>query len=348
VPPIRRLVWGVIASITLLGATVVPETVADPTTVAQAQAQFDQLMADASAAEQAYHETHDKLVASQQEVADTQGTIADQQATVDDLQKQVIQIALQQYQSNGLSATAALFTSESAEELLYQASTSQRLADETNTTIQQYLLQQADLTAKKARLEQVTSEIAADDQKLSDMKAQAEAKAADAKKVLDRLKEAEARAAAARAAAQAAQQQAAQRASQPGGGAPTVSTAAPAYTGDGSAASTVVAFGLSKVGGPYVWGGNGPSGYDCSGLTRAAYLQVGISLPHNAAAQFALGTPVSTNDLRPGDLLFYYGGPSHVAIYIGNGQIVHASTYGVGIVVGNAFSMSVTGARRYV
>jgi cell wall-associated NlpC family hydrolase len=315
---------------------------ADPTTVAQAQAQFNQYLADASAAEQAYNDTHDKLVASQQEVAATAAQINDQEAQVADLQNQVVQIALQQYQDNGMSATAAFLSSDSTEDLLYQVSTSQRLADVTNATIQQYQLGQADLTAKKAHLDQVTAGIAADDQKLDELQQQAQAKAADAKKILDQLKQADAQAAAARAA-----QQANAQAANPAA-ASAISTTPPSYTGDGSAASKVVSFALSKVGGPYVWGGNGPSGYDCSGLTRAAYLQVGISLPHNAAAQFALGTPVSTNDLRPGDLVFYYGGPSHVAIYIGNGQIVHASTYGVGIIVSSAFSMSVTGARRFL
>jgi len=345
VPPIRRLAWGVVVSLVMVGAGVLPETVADPTSVAQAQAEYDQYLADASAAEQAYHDTHDKLVASQQEVAATEGQIADQQAQVASLEHEVVQIALQQYQSNGISTTAALFTSATTEDLLYQASASQRLADATNATIQRYQLERADLDAKKAHLDQVTAGIAADDQKLDDLQKQAQAKADSAKRVLDELKAAQAREAAA-AQARAAQRAAAAGANPPA--APSTTTTPPTYQDDGSAASKVVAFALSKVGGPYVWGGNGPVGYDCSGLTRAAYLQVGISLPHNAAAQFALGTPVSTSALLPGDLLFYYGGPSHVAVYIGNGQIAHASTYGVGIIVSNAFSMSVTGARRYL
>jgi len=345
VPPIRRLALAAAVSLVLVGAGVLPEAVATPTTVAQAQAEFDQYLADASAAEQAYNETHDKLLASQQEVAATEGQIADQQAKVAGLENEVVQIALQQYQSSAISTTAALLTSDTTEQLLYQASASQRLADATNSTIQRYQLERADLDAKKARLDQVTASIAADDQKLDDLQKQAQAKADGAKRVLDQLKAAQAREAA------AAQARAARQAAAGGGNAPAAPqapVAPPTYKDDGSAASKVVAFALSKVGGPYVWGGNGPVGYDCSGLTRAAYLQVGISLPHNAAAQFALGTPVSTSALLPGDLLFYYGGPSHVAVYIGNGQIAHASTYGVGIIVSDAFSMSLTGARRYL
>jgi cell wall-associated NlpC family hydrolase len=312
---------------------------ADPTTVAEAQAQLEQYQAEASAAEQAYHDIHDKLVAAQQEVADTETAIADQEAKVADLQDEVVQIALQQYQDQGMSGPAILLTSESTEDLLFQLSTSQRVAESSNATIQQYQVEQGMLEDQKAHLEEVAATIAADDVRLEELKNQAQSKASEAADTLAKLKAAEAAAAAARARAQAAANQAATT---------TVQTNPPAYTGDGSAASIVVAFGLSKVGGPYVWGGNGPSGYDCSGLTRAAYLEVGISLPHNAAAQAGYGTPVSLDALAPGDLLFYYSPIGHVAIYIGNGQIVHASTYGVGIVVSNAFYTTPSAARRLV
>jgi cell wall-associated NlpC family hydrolase len=110
----------------------------------------------------------------------------------------------------------------------------------------------------------------------------------------------------------------------------------------------VANFAISKVGGPYVWGGTGPNGFDCSGLTRAAYLSIGISLPHSSSAQFAYGVPVGVGELQPGDLVFYYGGISHVAVYVGNGMVVHASTYGVGIVYAPTTSMPVAGARRLV
>lgn len=94
-------------------------------------------------------------------------------------------------------------------------------------------------------------------------------------------------------------------------------------------------FARSKVGGPYIWGGNGPTGYDCSGLTAAAYRSLGISLPRTASAQAGVGRTVSYNAMKPGDLIFF-GSPAdtyHVAIYVGNGQIVHASTPKTGIVI---------------
>jgi peptidoglycan DL-endopeptidase CwlO len=87
---------------------------------------------------------------------------------------------------------------------------------------------------------------------------------------------------------------------------------------------SVVAIALQYLGVPYVWGGSSPStGFDCSGFTSYVYAQVGVSLPHHAASQFAYGTPVSYVQLAPGDLVFF-SGLGHVGIYIGNNQFVHA------------------------
>ena len=90
------------------------------------------------------------------------------------------------------------------------------------------------------------------------------------------------------------------------------------------AVGAVVAFALAQVGKPYQHARSGPDGFDCSGLAQAAYARIGISLPHQTRAIAARGRPVSRADLRPGDLVFT--GPGHVGIYIGGGQMVHAST----------------------
>jgi cell wall-associated NlpC family hydrolase len=104
------------------------------------------------------------------------------------------------------------------------------------------------------------------------------------------------------------------------------------YLGPPGAAGTAMNAALSMRGQPYVWGGAAPGGFDCSGLTSWAYKQAGITLPRSSRAQFGIGRPVSKDALMPGDLLFYGGSAGsihHVAMYIGNGMIVHASTSGV-------------------
>lgn len=89
----------------------------------------------------------------------------------------------------------------------------------------------------------------------------------------------------------------------------------------------VLDFARAQIGKPYVWGGTGPDGYDCSGLTQAAWAQAGVSLPRTTYDQVNAGTPVSRDQLQPGDLMFFYdvSAPSHVGIYSGNGMMIHGS-----------------------
>src|SRR3954469_10312805 len=101
----------------------------------------------------------------------------------------------------------------------------------------------------------------------------------------------------------------------------TTAVAAPAAAPTG-ASQKAVDVALSQVGKPYAWGAAGPGSYDCSGLAQYAYKAAGFALPHSSRSQSTMGTPVSKADLKPGDLVFFYSPVSHVAIYIGNGQIV--------------------------
>jgi cell wall-associated NlpC family hydrolase len=112
-----------------------------------------------------------------------------------------------------------------------------------------------------------------------------------------------------------------------GGTAPAAVSAAP-VAAPTHAAQVAVDTALAQRGKPYVWAGAGPSSFDCSGLTQFAYKAAGISLPHSSSTQSTMGKPVAFADLQPGDLVFFYSPVSHVGIYIGNGQMVHAGTSG--------------------
>ena len=109
------------------------------------------------------------------------------------------------------------------------------------------------------------------------------------------------------------------------------------------------------LGVPYVWGGTSPSGFDCSGFTHYVFLKNGITIPRTSALQYNEGTWVSKDQLRPGDLVFfttYKPGPSHVGIYIGNGQFVHASSGAEQVTISdltkNYYMQRYIGAKRVI
>lgn len=119
----------------------------------------------------------------------------------------------------------------------------------------------------------------------------------------------------------------------PGGGAPE--------------AATVIQAALSRIGSPYSWGASGPNAFDCSGLVMWSFQQAGISLPHSSQALAQGGQPVSMDQMQPGDLVTYYSDASHVGIYIGDGMMVHASTYGTPVRVAPVDNAPIHNVRRY-
>ncbi|MEE4023206.1 NlpC/P60 family protein [Gordonia sp. PKS22-38] len=100
-----------------------------------------------------------------------------------------------------------------------------------------------------------------------------------------------------------------------------------------STALIAVQAALTRIGDPYVWGATGPSSFDCSGLMVWAYQQAGKTLPRSSQAQGGAGQPVDRQNLRPGDLIIYYPDAHHVGMYVGDGYVIHASTFGVPVKV---------------
>ncbi|MFF3751143.1 NlpC/P60 family protein [Streptomyces sp. NPDC002018] len=124
-------------------------------------------------------------------------------------------------------------------------------------------------------------------------------------------------------------------------------------TGSGSSdsgyatkAAKVLAFARAQIGKPYVWGASGPSSYDCSGLTQAAWREAGVALPRTTWDQVEAGTRVATGDLLPGDLVFFYDDISHVGIYIGDGMMIHAPKPGANVREESIYYMPIYGSIR--
>jgi cell wall-associated NlpC family hydrolase len=130
----------------------------------------------------------------------------------------------------------------------------------------------------------------------------------------------------------------------PGRNAPTPSAPA-ASIGSGKGA-IALAFAKRQIGDRYGYGGTGPDVWDCSGLTQGAYKAAGVKLPHSSRGQFSYGKPVAKSALKPGDLVFFYSPIHHVALYAGNGQVLHASRPGKPVGYIKMAYMPYAGARR--
>lgn len=133
----------------------------------------------------------------------------------------------------------------------------------------------------------------------------------------------------------------------PPAGIPPGDIAPPAAAPGSGGGSVAVQAALTRIGSPYSWGAEGPGAFDCSGLVKWAFGQAGIALPHSSYALAAGGQPVSTDQMQPGDVVSYYSDASHVGIYIGNGMMVHASTFGQPVVVAPVNNAPIYNVRRY-
>jgi cell wall-associated NlpC family hydrolase len=209
------------------------------------------------------------------------------------------------------------------------------------------------LTQRRQLLSSIQSQVASlkaqEQRRQAALAAQARARLAQQQALL--RQQAAARAAAAQRAAQPAP--AAPTASAPGTTTTPTTTATPAATPAAAPANLATGhpeaatMAMKYLGIPYAWGGASPTGFDCSGLVMYVYAQLGILLPHYAAAQYGFGTPVSRDQLQPGDLVFF-DGLSHVGIYIGGGQMVHAPQTGDVVKISSLsdFGAGYVGARR--
>jgi cell wall-associated NlpC family hydrolase len=255
---------------------------------------------------------------------------------LDALDGQIRQIARSAYTSDGLSQIDVLLTSDSAEDFVSQLGTLDAIAGHTSDVVDQVSDAADQADRARTRAEAATKDA---QQTLDDVTAkqdELEHRKADYQRQYARLTAEQRRqvseARAGRAVAAPAPARAPVRAPAP------VAAAAPVAAPSG-AAGAAVSTALAQVGDPYVWGAAGPDAFDCSGLTQYAYAAAGVALPHSSSMQSQMGVPVSRSQLQPGDLVFFYSPVSHVGMYIGNGQMVHASTSGTPVQVVSLDSM---------
>lgn len=318
-------------------------------TVAEAQAQIEQLQVEAEAIDQDYVGVQQQIEQGKVQLAQKQADVQLQTAKVASTKRQVGQVALAQFQNRNVDTAARIFFTSDSDNLLSQVSTVEKVSENQNTVLQDYQEQQAALAELEHSTETDLAVLTEQQKQLSELKADSEAKIAESKKVLAKLTATEQAALA--AADQKAAADAKAKAEAALNGTTTTTTddtsGTADITGTGRGA-TALAFARKQLGKPYVFAAAGPNAYDCSGLTSAAWRAAGVTIPRIAAAQSRVGKVVSKADLQPGDLVFFYNAanPSHVGMYVGNGQIIHAPHTGTVVKYAPLSSMPFVGARR--
>lgn len=335
-----------VACVAVMASGSATPAAAEPTTAAQAQAELDRLRAELGSLEESYAQAQLSLQQGQRKLDALHADIAAQQGKVDALAEQARQVTLSQFRGRGIDQTTAIFVSGDPESFMRTLSTTQQVTANMNSVVQDYQAEQANLADLQRSAAAEVTALQAKEAESADLLARGRAAEDEMSRTLDRLSAQERAALEAAEAARDTQAQVVTDAATAAAGttsrsvsgtasslAAAASTATASSGSADSRALQAVAYAISKVGNSqYVWGAEGPNSFDCSGLMVAAYRSAGISLPHSSSGQARLGTAVARSDLRPGDLIFWYSPISHVGMYVGNGEIVHARNTRVDIV----------------
>ncbi|MET9466247.1 NlpC/P60 family protein [Streptomyces sp. NPDC006544] len=279
---------------------------------AGARAQVDQLFEEAEQATERYNRAGEKADRLRTEVGRVQDAVARGQDRINTMRGILGTYAGAQYRAGGIDPAVELMLSDDPDEYLARASALDRLTgrqarqlDELRSEQRRLGQEREEASRKLAELDVLRADVAREKRAVT-------AKLAAARRLLNAMPTGE--------------RADFERASRSGGrpdALPDLSVPDSLGPSSGRAATAVMAA-RSAVGRPYVWGSTGPSGFDCSGLMVWSYRQAGVSLPRTSQAQRHAGRQVPLSQARPGDLVTYRSDASHVGMYVGNGQVVHA------------------------
>jgi peptidoglycan DL-endopeptidase CwlO len=339
----RGIALAAITSTALIGVTLVPgSAAADPKpTLPQARTQVAELQHKAEEAGEAANDLRGEITAATRRVKAISAGIRKQQAQVDAVKEQIGSLAIAGYQQSGMTTTAQLLLSTDPEQFLSQASTAQAFAGQQSTVLRRFQTAQGKLADLQAGERSELAALQAVQAKQDELKKELERNLAEAERVLSQLDAAER----AKLEAEAAEEARKAREDRPDRSIDRTGEANIDVPASGRA-KIAVDYALDQLGDAYVWGADGPSSFDCSGLTMAAWGKAGVSLSHSSRAQINEGRQVSRANLQPGDLVFFYNPISHVGIYLGDGQMVHASRPGKPVKIESISNMPYAGASR--
>ncbi len=326
---------GLAASVGLVSSSSPATAAPDLDTVKE---RVDTLYHEAEIASERYHDAKLELDGLQQDLDSLDADRQRQDRRLDVVRDQVRDSVQSQIQGQGVSAVGQVVISDDPDAFVSQLTTMSAYNQLQQGLFTDYATQLKTLDLRSSALERRTDQVAAVESRLESEKATVDEKFSAAQQLLDDL-EAEAR-------AELEAEQAAEARSTPTVSRGAEQTAPTASAPASGRAAAAVSYALAQVGKAYVYGAAGPDAFDCSGLTMRAWGAAGVGLPHSSSAQSGSGAQVSSGDLQPGDLVFYYSPISHVGMYIGNGMIVHAANPGSGVTTAPVFSMPYSGAVR--
>jgi cell wall-associated NlpC family hydrolase len=316
-----------VASLALAPAPSVADPDGDRPTIAEVERRLSDLQHRAEVASEELNAARVALDDARKQLRTLTGDLKRSRDHVEQLRASVVGTEVAEHQSaSTLSSATTFLLTEDPAEFMDEVATSEILQDQDAALLAELVRQQKQLAVQEEQAESQVDAVKDQKAELAEHQDALDSRIAEAADLLDEL-EAEQRerllARQARAAEQAEE-------SQPSRSSTTVRVSdVPAS----DRAQVAVETALAQVGDPYVYGATGPDAFDCSGLTMYAWAAAGVSLPHASSAQPGAGTPVSISELMPGDLVFYYSPISHVGMYIGNGQIVHAANPSVPVQV---------------
>ncbi|MFI1012403.1 NlpC/P60 family protein [Streptomyces sp. NPDC020965] len=297
------------AALGTLPAGAEPHETADAT-----RASVDRLFQEAEKATERFNAAGERVGDLRDRVARAQDGVALGQERVNRMRGALGAVAGAQYRSGGMDPALDLLLSSDPDSYLGRAEVLGRVADRQATALHELRHAQRRLGQERAEAHHDLAELERSRAAVAHHKRTVEARLAAARKLLNSLPSAD--------------RAAFDRASRSGRDAP------PGLAGDESVsgrAAAAVRAARGVVGRPYVWGANGPSGFDCSGLTQWAYRQAGVGLPRTSQAQRYAGRQVPLAQARPGDLIAYRDDASHIGMYVGGGQVVHAPYPGAAV-----------------
>jgi cell wall-associated NlpC family hydrolase len=336
-----------LATMTLLSEDASAAKTAQQSSIQEVQSQVDSLNQQAEEATQKYDQAMEQTTTERQRADVLLNQVALGADHLNQSRRILGQFAAEQYRTGGLNQTVAIFLAPDPQQyfeqqhILDRMTVLQRQAFTTFEQQQAVVVKQRRQAAESLRqLNDTQQRLAADkttvQQKLTQTQDLLNSLTAEQKARLAALRKQQEEVAARKAAQLAAQAQA-------NAATHTTTTTSSSYA---AKAAKAIAFAKEQLGKPYVWGATGPYGYDCSGLVQAAWGAAGVSLPRTTFEQIDVGTRVSISNVQPGDLIFYNSSIDHVAMYIGDGQIIQAPHTGANIDIAPMTEMPIYGATR--